>query len=69
MAGVSARAIADVGDRVDNDGLPAKTAGRVSVFLRRGPWGLIPARRPEPAQADVWIESLTDLRGALDAPQ
>ena len=31
--------IAYVGDRVDNDVIPAAAAGLVAVHLRRGPWG------------------------------
>jgi hypothetical protein len=37
-----------------------------SVFLRRGPWGIIQGRRPEAAQADIRIASLTELRAALE---
>ena len=36
-----AGAVAYVGDRVDNDVLPAQAAGMRSVWLRRGPWGII----------------------------
>ena len=64
-AGVKAREIAYVGDRVDNDVLPTKAAGMVSVFLRRGPWGFIHARWPESEQADIRIDSLYDLQSAL----
>jgi len=63
---VTPREIAYVGDRVDNDVLPAKAAGMVSVFLRRGPWGLIHAGRPEVQQADIQVDSLAELGGALD---
>ena len=66
VSGVSPREIAYVGDRVDNDVLPAKAAGMVSVLLHRGPWGLIHARRPEAAEADIRIDSLTELRSALE---
>ena len=45
--------IAYVGDRIDNDVLPAKRAGMISVFLRRGPWGIIQANWPEAAGADL----------------
>jgi FMN phosphatase YigB (HAD superfamily) len=31
--------IAYVGDRVDNDVLPAREAGMTAIHLRRGPWG------------------------------
>jgi HAD superfamily hydrolase (TIGR01549 family) len=65
VSGVRPREIAYVGDRVDNDVLPAKAAGMTSVFLRRGPWGLIHARRSEAEQADIRIEALSELRGAL----
>jgi HAD superfamily hydrolase (TIGR01549 family) len=66
ISGVAPQEIAYVGDRVDNDVLPAKAAGMVSVFLRRGPWGLIHARRAEAEQADIRIDTLADLRGALE---
>ena len=40
-AGVAPEKIAYVGDRVDNDILPALAAGLVAVHIRRGPWGLL----------------------------
>ena len=57
--------IAYVGDRLDNDVLPAGAAGMVSVFLRRGPWGVAHARLPESAQARLRIDALADLPDAL----
>ena len=36
-------AIAHVGDRVDNDVVPARAAGLIAVHLRRGPWGVLQA--------------------------
>ncbi|MFN2628042.1 MAG: HAD family hydrolase [Gaiellaceae bacterium] len=57
--------IAYVGDRLDNDVLPAKAAGMVAVFLRRGPWGYLHALRPEAEEADVRINSLEQLVEAL----
>jgi HAD superfamily hydrolase (TIGR01662 family) len=60
-AGMPADSIAYVGDRVDNDILPARAAGMLAVFIRRGPWGFIHAKRPEAAQADLRIESLLEL--------
>jgi len=45
--------IAYVGDRIDNNVLPAQAVGMVSVFRPRGPWGLIQARWPEAGQADI----------------
>jgi FMN phosphatase YigB (HAD superfamily) len=57
--------IAYVGDRVDNDVLPARAAGMLAVHLRRGPWGYLQARWPQAADADVRIDSLTELPAAL----
>jgi FMN phosphatase YigB (HAD superfamily) len=65
-AGLPPGEIAYVGDRVDNDVLPAKHAGTLAVFLRRGPWGVIQAGWPEAACADIRIESLDELPEALD---
>lgn len=64
-AGVAPERVAYVGDRVDNDVLPALAAGMTAVFLRRGPWGYVHARRPEAARASLRIESLAELPGAL----
>ncbi len=64
-AQVPAQEIAYVGDRVDNDVLPAVSAGMVAVFLRRGPWGYLQADRPEAAQAHIRLDALTDLPAAL----
>jgi FMN phosphatase YigB (HAD superfamily) len=61
VIGVPPEECAYVGDRLDNDVLPAKEAGMVSVFIRRGPWGHIHALRPDVRQADVRIEILSDL--------
>ena len=59
--------IAYVGDRVDNDVLPALAAGMVAVHIRRGPWGHVHAGLPEAARADIRIESLSELPGRLAA--
>jgi HAD superfamily hydrolase (TIGR01549 family) len=60
-AGVPAEAIAYVGDRLDNDVLPARRAGMLAVFIRRGPWGLIQAASPQATEADLQIETLANL--------
>jgi FMN phosphatase YigB (HAD superfamily) len=65
--GVPAESIAYVGDRVDNDVIPAKAAGMTAIHLRRGPWGVIQAEWPEVAQADARIESLLELPGVLNS--
>jgi FMN phosphatase YigB (HAD superfamily) len=64
-AGVAAHEIAYVGDRLDNDVLPARAAGMTAVFIRRGPWGVIHAQWAEAAQASVCIESLAELPDKL----
>lgn len=64
-AGLEPAEVAYVGDRVDNDVLPAAEAGLVSVFLRRGPWGFLHVEWPEAARADVQLDSLTELPEAL----
>ena len=66
-AGVPAHRIAYVGDRLDNDVLPARAAGMVAVFLRRGPWGWMHAERPEIDQAHLRLDSLATLPEALAA--
>ena len=64
--GCAAHEIAYVGDRVDNDVIPARAAGLFAVFLRRGPWGMIQAERPGAAQANARIETLAELEGVLN---
>ena len=56
--------VAYVGDRVDNDVVPAAAAGLFTVHLRRGPWGVIQAAWPEAATADA---SAANLDEAVDA--
>ena len=50
-----------VGDRLDNDVLPAIAAGMTGVLLRRGPWGVIHAAWPEAELAHARLESLDEL--------
>jgi FMN phosphatase YigB (HAD superfamily) len=64
--GLPAESIAYVGDRIDNDVIPAKAAGMTAIHLRRGPWGVIQAEWPEAAQADARIESLLELLGVAE---
>jgi HAD superfamily hydrolase (TIGR01549 family) len=65
LGGLSPGRIAYVGDRLDNDVLPAGEAGMFSVFLRRGPWGLAHGRWPEVALARLRIDALSELPEAL----
>ena len=66
-AGRPASQIAYVGDRLDNDVLPAADAGMAAVFIRRGPWGYLHAAQPEAARAALRIDSLSELLPALAA--
>ena len=54
-----------VGDRLDNDILPARDAGMHTAFLRRGPWGYIHAQRVQAQLADIHLDSLDQLTAAL----
>jgi HAD superfamily hydrolase (TIGR01549 family) len=65
LAKVPSSSIAYVGDRLDNDVLPARQAGMVAVHIERGPWGRAHAKRPEIALAHLRIGSLTELPAAL----
>jgi len=67
IAGVPAASIAYVGDRLDNDVLPARAAGMTAIFVKRGPWGRVHARRPEIARAHLAVTSLMEIPEALAA--
>jgi HAD superfamily hydrolase (TIGR01509 family) len=60
-SGLEPAEIAYVGDRVDNDVLPALAAGMAVVHIRRGPWGLLHDPPPEA----ISITSLTELPEVL----
>jgi FMN phosphatase YigB (HAD superfamily) len=64
-ARVTPAEIAYVGDRVDNDVMPAVRAGMIAVHLRRGPWGHLQADWPQASLAAVQIRTLGDLPPAL----
>ena len=55
-----------IGDRVDNDVLPALAAGLQAVHIARGPWGVVQARWPE-AQDLRRIRSLAELPAMIAA--
>lgn len=65
VSGLPASSIAYVGDRVDNDVVPAVRAGMAAVHVRRGPWGVIQAEWPEAALATLRLGSLDELPGRL----
>ncbi|HVL23347.1 MAG TPA: HAD family hydrolase [Thermomicrobiales bacterium] len=55
-----------VGDRLDNDVLPAQEFGMHAVFIRRGPWGYLHAGWPEAAEAAYKIDRLTELPALVE---
>ncbi len=62
LLGHRADEVAYVGDRVDNDVLPAAAAGLVAVHIRRGPWGRLQTTPPE---ATLGLDDLASLPEAL----
>ncbi|MFJ8627483.1 HAD family hydrolase [Kitasatospora sp. NPDC093550] len=50
-----------VGDRLDNDVLPAARAGMRTALIRRGPWGWIQQHDPAAERATFRIDSLLEL--------
>ncbi len=62
LMGRSASEVAYVGDRVDNDVLPAAAAGLVAIHVRRGPWGRLQRTPPE---ATLGVDDLASLPEAL----
>jgi HAD superfamily hydrolase (TIGR01549 family) len=66
LGGFRAEETIYVGDRVDNDVIPAQAAGLAAVFIERGPFGRVHARRGDAARADLRIAALTELPDALE---
>jgi FMN phosphatase YigB (HAD superfamily) len=62
LAGCFPGEVAYVGDRVDNDVLPAAAAGLVAIHVRRGPWGRLQRTPPE---ATLGLDDLAALPDAL----
>ncbi|WP_243858344.1 HAD family hydrolase [Mycobacterium sp. DL440] len=62
---VPAESILYVGDRLDNDVVPARAAGMRTVFVRRGPWGYLHALKAEASLADLRVDSLQELTALL----
>ncbi len=65
MDGAAGSDVAYVGDRVDNDVLPATAAGTRAVWIRRGPWGVI-QKLPAGARPALVVDSLDELVQRLD---
>jgi FMN phosphatase YigB (HAD superfamily) len=55
-----------VGDRVDNDVLPAVAAGMATCWVTRGPWGQL-QELPEDVEPDLVLEGLGELPELLAA--
>ncbi|MEU7828553.1 HAD family hydrolase [Nonomuraea sp. NPDC049129] len=66
IAGREPAEILYVGDRLDNDVLPASRAGMRTALLRRGPWGYLHAERPQARAADMIVDDLPALLPALE---
>jgi HAD superfamily hydrolase (TIGR01509 family) len=62
LGGYRSEETAYVGDRVDNDVLPAAAAGLVAIHIRRGPWGRL---QPTPPEAALGVDDLASLPEAL----
>ena len=62
-AGCSASEVMYVGDRIDNDVVPAAAAGMTAVFVLRGPWAHVQQDWPE-AQGAAHV-TVTDLASIL----
>ena len=60
MGSPAAASVAYVGDRVDNDVIPAAAAGMRAVWIRRGPWGVI-QRVPSGQRPALIVDSLDEL--------
>jgi HAD superfamily hydrolase (TIGR01509 family) len=65
LSGFQPHETAYVGDRVDNDVIPAQAAGMTAVFIERGPFGRVHARRGDAAGADICVKSLSEISEAL----
>ena len=62
LMGLAPVELAYVGDRVDNDVLPAAAVGLAAVHVRRGPWGRLQRTPPE---AVLGLDDLASLPDAL----
>lgn len=65
-AGLEPHEIAYIGDRIDNDVLPAQGLGMQAIFVERGPWGVIQGRWPEASSVRWTVKTLGDLKALLE---
>jgi FMN hydrolase / 5-amino-6-(5-phospho-D-ribitylamino)uracil phosphatase len=61
MGGPPPGSVAYVGDRLDNDVVPASAAGMRSVWVRRGPWGVIQALPADGLRPALIVATLAEL--------
>jgi HAD superfamily hydrolase (TIGR01509 family) len=66
LAGCAPGEVAYVGDRVENDVIPAAAVGLVAIHVRRGPWGRL---QPTPPEATFGLDDLASLPEALASLQ
>ncbi|PSK97461.1 HAD superfamily hydrolase (TIGR01549 family) [Murinocardiopsis flavida] len=66
-AGLPAAEILYVGDRLDNDVLPAQRAGMRAALLRRGMWGYLHAESAEARRADLVADGLAPIAAWIAA--
>jgi FMN phosphatase YigB (HAD superfamily) len=59
--GFEARKIAYVGDRVDDDVIPARAAGMLAIRVRRGPWGHL----HDPSEGTPQVPSPAELPAVI----
>lgn len=64
MGGPAAGEVAYVGDRADNDVVPALAAGMRAVRIRRGPWGLMPV--PDGVEPALTVDTLDELVARIE---
>ncbi|MGE0881714.1 MAG: HAD family hydrolase [Acidimicrobiia bacterium] len=55
-----------VGDRLDNDIIPARSIGMSTALIKRGPWGWLHAHRDGGAVADHVIAGLAEVVALTD---
>lgn len=55
-----------IGDRLDNDVLPAIAIGMHAAFIHRGPWGYLQATWPEAVQVAHRIDNLNGVHRVLE---
>jgi len=58
--------VVHVGDRLDNDVIPAQAIGMHAVFLRRGPWGYLHAGWSEMAKVKHKIDHLGGIHRVIE---